>query len=72
MINLKDSINNINFNDSKSGYQVEYDEHYEDVLKIVKDEETAKEIVKAIVEGHLRENADYYEYLEAMEREMNE
>jgi hypothetical protein len=73
MINLSDSINNINFLDeeTESGYEIEYKEHYESVLELVKNEEIAKKIIKAIERNHKEENKNYYTYLKKMEKEMN-
>jgi hypothetical protein len=72
MTNIADNINNIDFRDvsKEEAYKMEYEEHYKDILEVVKDEELAKKIVAVIPKGHYRENEDYYIYLKRMEKEM--
>lgn len=70
MSNLIKAITDINFKDKKTGYEVEYAEHYESVLSLVNDPNLARQIVRAIEQDHKKENPNYYDYLEKMEKEM--
>lgn len=74
MTNIIDEINGISFrykDEDESAYEMEYKEHYEDILEVVKDPDLAKRIVRVIPKGHYRENERYYVFLKKMEREMN-
>jgi hypothetical protein len=74
MTNIADNISNLSFNaefDKVEGFDVEYKEHFDDVLYLVKNVDLANKIINAIAMAHLRENENYYSYLKKMEKEMN-
>jgi len=74
MINIADDLNNLSFNEEfekVEGYDVEYKEHFDDILYLLKDVDLSKKIVNEIAKAHLRENSNYYSYLKKMEKEMN-